>query len=223
MNQGALYVWSASALVIGIVFGFWPELDLMLVSPFAWGREVVFAYRDSDILNWLRDGAMWAVIAIASAAAVAVLVKRFRPMAPMLLPGRAVAFLLVTLVLGPGLVVNGLLKEGWGRPRPGEVAAFGGTKEFVPWWDPRGTCEGNCSFASGEASAAFWTIAAAALAPPAWRGIAYTIAVSFGFAVGILRMAFGAHFFSDVFFCGLSHLRNDLGSPQTSLRDGRCA
>jgi membrane-associated phospholipid phosphatase len=50
---------------------------------------------------------------------------------------------------------------------------------------------------------AFWTLAAAALVPAAWRPLAYAGAIIFGASVGILRMAFGAHFFSDVWFAGI--------------------
>ena len=73
----------------------------------------------------------------------------------------------------------------------------------MPWWDPRGTCEKNCSFVAGEGAGAFWTFAPAALAPPAWRPLAYGGAILFGLAAGGLRLSGGAHFFSDVMFSGV--------------------
>ena len=73
----------------------------------------------------------------------------------------------------------------------------------MPWWDPRGDCPKNCSFIAGEPSGAFWTLAPAALAPPHWRALAYGAAVAFGAGVGLLRMAGGGHFFSDVTFAGV--------------------
>jgi len=33
----------------------------------------------------------------------------------------------LTVLLGPGLLVNGVLKNGWGRPRPADVAHVGGS------------------------------------------------------------------------------------------------
>ena len=48
-----------------------------------------------------------------------------------------------------------------------EVARF--ERLAATWWDPRGTCPDNCSFVSGDVSGGFWTMAPAALAPPAWR------------------------------------------------------
>jgi membrane-associated phospholipid phosphatase len=46
-------------------------------------------------------------------------------------------------------------------------------------------------------------MAPAFLLPPPWRAAAVTAAVTFGAAVGVLRMAAGAHFFSDVVFAGV--------------------
>ena len=50
---------------------------------------------------------------------------------------------------------------------------------------------------------AFWTLAPAALTPLPWRPLAYAGAVTFGAAVGMLRILFGGHFFSDVVFAGV--------------------
>src|SRR5258707_888701 len=44
---------------------------------------------------------------------------------------RVGAFLLLALALGPGVLVNSVLKEHWGRARPSQVIAFGGTQEFT--------------------------------------------------------------------------------------------
>ena len=74
---------------------------------------------------------------------------------------------------------------------------------FVPWWDPRGGCGWNCSFFSGEGAAAFWTYAPAALTPPPWRPLAYVAATVFGVTTGVLRMAFGGHFFTDIAAAGI--------------------
>jgi membrane-associated phospholipid phosphatase len=111
--------------------------------------------------------------------------------------------MLVTLALAPGVVANLVFKEHWGRPRPIDVTEFGGTEHFRPWWDPRGDCPKNCSFVAGEPSGAFWTLAPAAVVPPQWRALAYGTALTFGAAVGLLRMMAGAHFFSDVAFAGV--------------------
>lgn len=66
-----------------------------------------------------------------------------------------------------------------------------------------GPCEKNCSFVSSAASAAFWTIAPAALAPPGWRALAYTAAIAFGVIISTSRMIMGGHFLSGTIFSGL--------------------
>jgi lipid A 4'-phosphatase len=83
------------------------------------------------------------------------------------------------------------------------VQQFGGTDTFVPWWDPRGECPTNCSFVAGEPSGAFWTMAPAALAPLELQPLAFSAALLFGAAVGVLRIGGGGHFFSDVVFAGV--------------------
>ena len=121
----------------------------------------------------------------------------------MLIPGRAALFLSVSLVLGPFLLANVILKDHWARMRPADMVQFGGAEHITAWWDPTGPCPDNCSFIAGEPSAAFWTVAPASFAPPQWRALAYAGVLLFGAAMGVLRMAGGAHFFSDVVFAGV--------------------
>ena len=127
-----------------------------------------------------RDGAMWIAWGLALPAIVALVVKLARPDRPLLMSGRAIVFLLVTLMLSAGVLTNLTFKSYWGRPRPVVVTQFNGPEPFVPWWDPRGSCGRNCSFFSGEGATAFWTYAPAALTPPAWRPLAYAAATAFG-------------------------------------------
>jgi membrane-associated phospholipid phosphatase len=110
---------------------------------------------------------------------------------------------MVTMAVGPGLLVNVLLKDHWGRPRPIDVTQFGGNEHFVPWWDPRGDCDKNCAFVSGDVSGAFWTVAPAALAPPQWRALAYGAALALGLGMAAVRVMAGGHFASDVIFAGV--------------------
>ena len=111
----------------------------------------------------------------------------------MLIPARAVVFLIATLALAPGLVANVILKDNWGRPRPYSSARSSpAPSSFVPWWDPRGACDKNCSFVAGEGAGAFWTLAPAArhAAAPGAQ-LAYAAALAFGAGVSGFRVAFG--------------------------------
>jgi membrane-associated PAP2 superfamily phosphatase len=203
MNRTGLVIALAVAVVVGLVFGLWPELDLALAAPFFDPQRDGF-WRAYDPTYWRwRDVVTWLVTLVAVPAIVALPLKLIWPRRPLIIPGRAIMLMLITLALGPGVVTNLVLKEHWGRPRPIDVVQFGGDEHFRPWWDPRGDCPKNCSFVSGEASGAFWTLAAAAVAPPQWRALAYGAALLFGVGVSVLRMAAGAHFITDVTFAGV--------------------
>jgi len=116
---------------------------------------------------------------------------------------RALATLVLSLALGPGLLVNVALKDHWHRPRPVQVTEFGGPQPFRPVGWPGGTCGRNCSFVSGEGASSFWSVAPALMAPPAWRAAALAAALAYAAATGLLRMAFGGHFLSDTLLAAL--------------------
>jgi lipid A 4'-phosphatase len=203
MNRTGLFIALGSAVVVGLLFGIYPELDLKLAALFYDPALKIFPLKFNTLAGIARDGAMWIAWGLAAPAIVALLVKLVRPDRPLLVPGRAIIFLLLTLLLSAGVLTNLTFKSYWGRPRPIVVAQFNGPEQFVPWWDPRGSCDHNCSFFSGEGATAFWTYAPAALAPPAWRPLAYAAATLFGVVTSVLRMAFGGHFFTDVAAAGL--------------------
>jgi lipid A 4'-phosphatase len=203
MNRTGLLIALALGAAVGLVFGVYPRLDLDLVRPFFDPSAGGFWGGFNPVLNTLRDLSRLIVTVMAAPAVLAILVKLVLPRRPMLIPGRAVLLMVATLVLAPGLVTNVVLKSHWGRPRPIDVVEFGGDLQFVAWWDPRGDCPGNCSFVAGEPSGAFWTLAPAALVPPAWRALATVAALAFGGGLGFVRMVGGGHFFTDVAFSGL--------------------
>lgn len=203
MNRIGLFIALGLALGIGLLFGIVPEIDLKLAALFYDSATKSFPLKFNTLAAFARDAAMWIAWGIALPFIAALVVKLVRPDRPLLVSGRAMAFLLVTMILSAGILTNLTFKSYWGRPRPVVVTQFNGDQRFVPWWDPRGGCTRNCSFFSGEGATAFWTYAPAALTPPAWRPLAYVGATAFGVATSVLRMAFGGHFFTDVAAAGL--------------------
>jgi lipid A 4'-phosphatase len=111
-------------------------------------------------------------------------------------------FVILALLLGPGLTVNVLLKDHSGRARPSQVVEFGGDREFTPALVLSEQCDHNCSFVAGDPSIGFWLLSFA-LALRRWRGRAIAGSVIAGFAIGMARVAQGGHFASDVMFCGV--------------------
>ena len=113
-------------------------------------------------------------------------------------------FLILLLGIGPGLLVNVILKDNLGRARPSELVEFGGHYEFTEIWQA-GEAGPNSSFPCGHASVAFYM-----LAP--WfiyrhrkrkRALAFLVGgILFGSLVGAARILQGGHFLSDVLWAG---------------------
>ena len=113
------------------------------------------------------------------------------------LSGRDLAYLLLVLALGPGLIVNGLLKEQWGRARPVNCEDFGGTQVFTPAFVV--SDQGGKSFSSGHAAgSAYWVVVALILARGPRRRYWLSLAVGYSLLVAWARLAAGGHFFSDI-------------------------
>jgi lipid A 4'-phosphatase len=112
---------------------------------------------------------------------------------------RAGAFLVLLLILGPGLLVNTVFKEHWGRPRPREIVEFGGKKQFLQPWQ-KGLDGNGRSFPSGHSSAAFYMAAPYLIYRRRDKRRAYAWLAGgllFGVVMSMARIAQGAHFLSD--------------------------
>ena len=180
MSRTGLVISLAIAAVVGLMFGIWPDLDLKLAGLFFDPDKRGFWRSYDPLYLRLRDASTWLIALVALPAFGALAVKFVQPRRPLRLPGRAIALMIITLALAPGVVANLIFKEHWHRPRPIDVAEFGGDEHFRAWWDPRGDCAKNCSFVAGEPSGAFWTLAPAVLLPPPWRAAAVAAALVFG-------------------------------------------
>lgn len=194
------------ALVLGaavaILFTVFPQWD-MAISGLFWDARRHFSLAAAPWAQTARNLANWIPWAIAAPAFAAIVLKLIFPSGRMFMPARAAVLLALTMALGPGLLVNGILKQNWGRPRPVHVDSFGGRDSFKGWYETDGACVGNCSFVSGEGALGFWLVAPASLIPGTAGAVATVAAVTFGAVAGGLRIAFGGHFFTDVVFSGV--------------------
>jgi membrane-associated PAP2 superfamily phosphatase len=116
---------------------------------------------------------------------------------------RRAALVLLTFLLGPGIVINSVLKVHTGRPRPIQVEQLGGRYEPVPVLVQAHPAQWNqCrSFPSGHASVGYALCAGWFLWRRSRRGLAAIFLVgslAVGSAIGLARMAAGAHHLSDI-------------------------
>src|SRR5438270_11958229 len=132
MNRIGVAIALVIAGTVGFVFAIWPELDLKLAALFFDAARGGF-WRSYDAFYLrARDASTWLIALVAMPAGFALLMKFLRPQRPLLMPGRAIVLILLTLALAPGVLANLVLKEHWGRPRPIDVAQFGGDEHFRP-------------------------------------------------------------------------------------------
>lgn len=100
-------------------------------------------------------------------------------------------------VIGCGLIANFYFKDNWGRARPINIQEFGGEKTYTQPFIISDQCERNCSWISGEASAAFSFIAGTIIIK---NPIFFLLNIIFGIIVSFCRIAMGGHFLSDNIF-----------------------
>lgn len=113
---------------------------------------------------------------------------------------RGAMFLVFVMTIGPGVLVNDVFKEQWGRPRPKDLVEFAGQRDYVPPLvkSPR---ENGGSFASGHAAMGFYLLVPYFLLRrrhPVQAAGVFVVGIVYGSMVGYARMAQGAHFLSDV-------------------------
>ena len=189
-----LYGLIAATLLVSGVFVAFPALDIAASRVFYDGG---FWLQDIPFLQSVRMALMLGMYGFALFVLAVFLLRLIRRQSL-----RRWGFAVVSILVGPLLLVNGLFKTYWGRARPADITVFGGDKAFTPAWYISDQCDFNCSFTSGEGGA----IAATALlmAFLAWPKLGPRGRVCLGWALGALtvftaglRVAMGRHFLSD--------------------------
>ena len=196
------YQFIIGVVAAAILFLQFPGVDLSFSRLFYQPGEGFFPRGTLaiDILYALATVIVYAVAIFVAGASLARLVPRLERL---WVRPRVIAFIALSLALGPGLIVNSLLKDNVGRARPFMVVEFGGSKSFSPALVTSDQCTRNCSFVSGHAAATFFLVTFAFLVRgPRRRRWAMAGALAFGAASGLGRIALGAHFLSDVVFAG---------------------
>jgi lipid A 4'-phosphatase len=194
-------VFLAGSLLVALLFVYVPEIDL-------WAAGLFYDQYHGFILARHQLAfvpTITKIFVVASCVLLTVNAVRMNSLGaatPIVASPRTIIFLLFSLGLGPGLFVNTILKDHWGRARPVQIKQFGGDRRFTAAFALSDQCGKNCSFVSGDAAIGYYGLAFLFIARRRRVIIALTALLS-GTAIGLIRMAQGTHFLSDVIFSGV--------------------
>jgi lipid A 4'-phosphatase len=181
----------------------WPGLDVAISHHF-YDTAGHFPANEWAGVRWAYEAVPWLGRLLFCASVATLLVRR--GLDPQRRQGlrrplrRRAAVMSLVLALGLGALVHGVFKEHWGRPRPRDTQVFQGTQPFTPLWEPSSRCARNCSFVSGHAATGFALIGVGLFGARATRRRWWLIGTVTGSAIGLLRVAQGGHYASDIVF-----------------------
>lgn len=221
-SQGYLSPFSDARVAVGfvlatvltlIVFNRFPQLDILVSNwffhpsecPEGHARAVCGRFQAAfdPTLAILRDVFQYTPVVIGLVLLGAALAGGRASDARLRLFAKGAWTSIAALLLSGLLLVNMILKEFSGRPRPVDTDLFGGSHPFVEAGRFVNYCQSNCSFVSGEAATAFWVVCLVPLVPRQMRPLALAIAIAFAVFASGLRIAFGGHYLSDAAIAGL--------------------
>jgi len=194
-----------TVLTVATLVLFWvTDLDIASARVFYHPGHPDGAWPGKERLlwSWLYRSASWLaglLILLGLAALVTGIVRRGSRIT--LMYG---LLILLSVILGPGLIVNVIGKPCFGRPRPRDITEFGGSERHVPPLMVGEIGRGK-SFPSGHCSVGyvycvFWFI---------WRrrrprlaAVFLCLSILLGTLLGLARLAAGGHFPSDIIIAG---------------------
>lgn len=180
--------------VIGAFFWFDPRVD-QWASGLAYEHgqfllaHASWAYAIRRFMNAL----VWFTIGLS---AIGFFVAWFWKGKPQWLTQRVCLYIVLCFAIAPGLLVNAVLKNHWGRPRPLQTNLFGGHDAYQKVWVKSDVCPTNCSFVCGDCAAAFAFFCFVPLVRR--KKTVFTVVALFGLLLGAIRLLQGGHYLSDV-------------------------
>ena len=186
-------------IILGIFFKFFPQIDLY-ISKLFYDDNLGFYLDHTAAAQTIYNAVNYATIIIILLYVIILVLDVVFKKNFFNIGKKEIIFLAITLILGPGIIVNGLLKEQVGRPRPEAITNFGGQEQFVPPFTISDGCDSNCSFVSGHAALGFYFMAFAFLFTGFKRKKILLFTFTIGVIVSLTRIIQGRHFFTDTLF-----------------------
>ena len=199
MRRDVLYeVLLPVMILLGLGLFFWvTRADIIILRPF-YSRTQEWFLGDGLLWILLHKYGSWPGILIGVGSLIILItgfyIKRYSDYR------KAALFFILSLILGPGLITNTLLKDHWGRPRPIQIKEFEGSEEYTKAWIKTDFKDGR-SFPSGHASIGFFLMTPFFVLrnkKGKWSVTFLITGLVYGGLMGFGRMIQGAHFPSDV-------------------------
>lgn len=198
-NRVAAFLFLALFLLLAILFITFPALDIGFTSLF-FNDQNGFYLKENPLVQFSYRKNNYLVIATTLSLIIILILSTKNKRAYFGLDKKASIFLLLVMILGPGLVVNNVFKNQWDRARPDKIQEFGGQKKFTPAFVISDQCEKNCSFVSGHAAVVYFFAAFFLIISDRRRWWVLGTSIVAGSLVGMGRIVQGDHFLSDVIF-----------------------
>ena len=191
-NRTVFLLVLGTALLASMLPVLWPQLDIAVAGYFLQPEPPInpAQWKWVELVNeYLPDLFRGLAMLFIAAWIVVSLLRRWQR------AGLALAFVGISLLLGPGFV-TWAVKEHTLRARPFDVVEFGGSRQFTPALTAAQQCSDNCAFTSGHTACGFFFVSLMLLDPRRrWRWVATGLVA--GSLVAVARMSVGAHWLSD--------------------------
>lgn len=194
--------WSLAILsAITLIFWFTP-LDIAALDIF-FAPGKCWCMADGGVWKFLYHFGIYLGYVLALAALVILTLSFWRP--KNFIQWRKPAFFLIfCMTLGPGIIINAVLKEQWKRARPRDVVEFGGKEAYTPPVAFGNATDGK-SFPCGHCSMGFYLglpFLFLIYTHKRWAYFFLSLGVLSGGMLGLTRMMAGGHFLSDALWAG---------------------
>lgn len=193
-------------IIIGVAFAALflarPDIDIYITGLFYNDEERFFLDSRYVIFEILHKSVRYITITTAMVCLGLLFVGLLKKKDIAGIAKKKLAYIILALIIGPGLIVNTVFKDNWGRARPHHTVEFGGDKTFTPPFIISDQCDRNCSFVSGDPSVGFFFISCAFVFASRRREF-FVFSMLLGTTLGITRVVQGAHFTSDVIFSAI--------------------